>query len=267
MRKMVSPDKYVFVSGILLLLYRNLFAAIDKMFFIWQILFPVFQIYIMGYAYSALIGNQGINVGALFISYVAFLTTGMMGFNVMQGSQIAGTIFWNDRKNGMFHQILAMPFNKIQYVIANLVTLIIIGLTSAAAIILIGLPTIFQDMNITLWGISYTIFALVAGSIFFGSFTIILSTKMKSSETYNVFSNGLFIFFIFVSSVFYPADGLPQPLTVAFYFNPLTYIADITRAGIFSQVVAFTNLEVLALASFSVGAFIIATRAMVKLQV
>jgi ABC-2 type transport system permease protein len=267
MRKMVSPDKYVFVSGILLLLYRNLFAAIDKMFFIWQILFPVFQIYIMGYAYSALIGNQGINVGAISISYVAFLTTGMMGFNVMQGSQIAGTIFWNDRKNGMFHQILAMPFNKIQYVIANLVTLIIIGLTSAAAIILIGLPTIFQDMNITLWGISYTIFALVAGSIFFGSFTIILSTKMKSSETYNVFSNGLFIFFIFVSSVFYPADGLPQPLTVAFYFNPLTYIADITRAGIFSQVVAFTNLEVLALASFSVGAFIIATRAMVKLQV
>jgi ABC-2 type transport system permease protein len=264
---MISGDKYVFASGILLLLYRNLFAAIDKMFFIWQILFPVFQIYIMGYAYSALIGDQGINIGASAISYVAFLTTGMMGFNVMQGSQIAGTIFWNDRKNGMFHQILAMPFNKIQYVIANLVTLIIIGLTSATAIILIGLPTIFQDLNITSWGISYTIFALVTGSIFFGSFTIILSTKMKSSETYNVFSNGLFIFFIFVSSVFYPAEGLPQPLSAAFYFNPLTYIADITRAGIFSQVDAFTNLEVLALAVFSVGTFVIATRSMVKLQI
>lgn len=264
---MKFTEKYVFVWGILLLLYRNLFAAIDKMFFIWQILFPVFQIYIMGYAYSALIGDQGINIGASSISYVAFLTTGMMGFNVMQGSQIAGTIFWNDRKNGMFHQILAMPFNKIQYVIANLVTLIVIGLTSATAIILIGLPTIFQDMNITVWGISYTVFAIVAGSIFFGSFTIILSTKMKSSETYNVFSNGLFIFFIFVSSVFYPAEGLPQPLSAAFYFNPLTYIADITRAGIFSQVNAFTNLEVIALTLFSASAFVIATRAMVKLQI
>jgi ABC-2 type transport system permease protein len=237
------------------------------MFFVWQILFPVFQIYIMGYAYSALIGNQGISVGTSSVSYVAFLTTGMMGFNVMQGSQIAGTIFWNDRKNGMFHQILAMPFNKIQYVIANLVTLIIIGLTSATAIILIGLPTIFQDMDITIWGISYTLFALVAGSIFFGSFTIILSTKMKSSETYTVFSNGLFIFFIFVSSVFYPADGLPEPLSTAFYFNPLTYIADITRAGIFSQVDISTNLEVLALTLFSVVAFVIATRAMVKLEI
>ena len=85
---------------------------------------------------------------------------------------------------------------------------------------------------------------------------------MKSSEMYNVFSNGLFIFFIFVSSVFYPAEGLPQPLSTAFYFNPLTYIADITRAGIFTQIDTFTNLEV-----FSLVAFVIATRAMVKLRI
>ena len=60
---MKSISKYVFTSRILLLLYRNLFAAIDKMFLIWQIILPVFQIYIMGYAYSALIGDQGISVG------------------------------------------------------------------------------------------------------------------------------------------------------------------------------------------------------------
>lgn len=267
MMKIKQVNEYTLISRVLLLLYRNLFAAIDKMFLIWQILLPVFQIYIMGYAYSALIGDQGISVGTLSISYVSFLTAGMMAFNVMQGSQIAGTIFWNDKRNGMFQQILVMPFNKIHYVIANLITLIIIGLTSATAIILIGLPTIFQDINITLLGLLYTIFALVAGSVFFGCFTIILSTKMKSSETYNVFSNGLFIFFIFVSSVFYPAEGLPQALTVAFYFNPLTYIADITRAGIFSQIDTFTNIEVLVLTLFAVGAFVIATRAMVRLQI
>jgi ABC-2 type transport system permease protein len=67
--------------------------------------------------------------------------------------------------------------------------------------------------------------------------------------------------------VFYPAEGLPQPLSTAFYFNPLTYIADITRAGIFSQIDTFVNLEVLALAMFSIGVFVIATRAMIKLQI
>lgn len=258
---------YAFVSSISLLVYRNLVAAIDKMFLIWQIAFPVVYIFVAGYAYSALIGDQGVTIGSLSVTYVSFLTVGMIGFNVMNGSQIAGTIFWNDKRNGMFQQILVMPFDKVQYVISNLVTLIIIGWASAAVIMIIGLPTVLQDVNITLWSLPYTIFALVAGSVFFGSFTIILSTKMKSSEGYNVVSNGLFLFFAFVSSAFYPVEGLPEPLASAFYVNPLTYIVDITRAGIYSQVDVFTNIEVLILSMLSVAVFIIATRAMVRIQI
>jgi len=258
---------YIFISGVLLLTYRNLVAAIDKMFLIWQIAFPVVYIFVAGYAYSVLIKDQGINVGALSITYVSFLTAGMIGFNVMNGSQIAGTIFWNDKRNGMFQQLLVMPFHKVQYVIANLITLIIIGLASAAVIMIIGLPTIFQDVNVTLWSVPYTILALVVGSVFFGSFTIILSTKMKSSEGYNVISNGLFLFFAFVSSAFYPAKGLPEPLSIAFYVNPLTYIVDITRAGIFSQIDVFTNIELVILSLLAAMVFLIATRAMIRMQV
>ena len=231
--------------NILLLVYRNLFAAIDKMFLMWQIAFPVVYIFVAGYAYSAMMGNQGLNLGSLSISYVSFLTAGMIGFNVMNGSTVAGAIMWNDKRNGMFQQLLVMPFSRVQYIIGNLITIILIGLASAAAIMIIGLPTLLQDVNITLWSIPYTIYALVVGSIFFGSFTIILSTKIKSSEGYNVISNGLFLFFAFVSTAFYPAQGLPGPLSIAFYVNPLTYIVDISRAGIFSQIDAFTNVQVL----------------------
>ena len=105
------------------------------------------------------------------------------------------------------------------------------------------------------------------GSIFFGSFTIILSTKMKSSEGYNVVSNGLFLFFGFVSSAFYPAKGVPEPLSTAFYFNPLTYIADIIRAGIYAQTSGFTNVEVLVLGLLAVPVFLIATRSMIRMEV
>lgn len=182
--------------NILLLVYRNLFAAIDKMFLMWQIAFPVVYIFVAGYAYSAMIGNQDLNLGSLSISYVSFLTAGMIGFNVMNGSTVAGAIMWNDKRNGMFQQLLVMPFSRVQYIIGNLITIILIGLASAAAIMIIGLPTMLQDVNITLWSIPYTIYALVVGSIFFGSFTIILSTKIKSSEGYNVISNGLFLFLL-----------------------------------------------------------------------
>ncbi|MGH9925231.1 MAG: ABC transporter permease, partial [Nitrososphaeraceae archaeon] len=125
---MKSINDYIMVYSILLLVYRNIVAAIDKMFLIWQIAFPVVYIFVAGYAYSALIGDQGIAIGSLTVTYVSFLTAGMIGFNVMNGSTIAGAIIWNDKRNGMFQQILVMPFNKIQYVIANLITLILIGL-------------------------------------------------------------------------------------------------------------------------------------------
>jgi hypothetical protein len=36
-----------------------------------------------------------------------------------------GSIIWNDRRNGMFQQLLVMPFSKIQYVISSLVGLLL----------------------------------------------------------------------------------------------------------------------------------------------
>jgi ABC-2 type transport system permease protein len=121
-------------------------------------------------------------------------------------------------------------------------------------------------VNITLWSIPYTIYALIIGSVFFGSFSIILSTKINSSEGYNVISNGLFLFFAFVSSAFYPAEGLPGPLSIAFYFNPLTYIVDISRAGIFSQINTSINIEVLIISFLAVVVFLLATRSMINMK-
>ena len=255
------------IDSILLLVYRNLVAAIDKIFLVWIVAFPIVYIFIVGYSYSALIGDQSIKIGTLSATYTSFLTAGMIGFNAMNGSSVAGSIVWNDKRNGMFQQLLVMPFSKVHYIIGNLVTIIIIGLASAGIIILIGFPTISEDINITQWSIPYTVYALIAGSIFFGSFTIILSTKIKNSETHNVINNGLFLFFSFASSAFYPAHGLPVPLSAAFYVNPLTYIVDISRAGIFSQIDAFTNIEVLIISILAATVFMIATRSMINMKV
>jgi ABC-2 type transport system permease protein len=255
------------IDRILLLVYRNLVAAIDKVFLIWQVAFPVVYIFVAGYAYAAMMGNQDIKIGALSVTYTSFLTAGMIGFNVMNGSTVAGSIIWNDKRNGMFQQLLVMPFSKVQYIIGNLITIILIGLASAAVIMIIGFPTMLGHVNTTLWSIPYTVYSLVVGSIFFGSFTITLATKIKSSEGYNVISNGLFLFFAFVSSSFYPAQGLPEPLYVAFYINPLTYIVDISRAGIFSHVNGFTNIEVIIISFLAAIVFLIATRSMVRMKI
>jgi ABC-2 type transport system permease protein len=257
----------IIANSILLLVYSNLFAAVDRIFLVWQIAFPVVYIFVAGYAYSAMIGDKAIDQGSLSVTYTSFLIAGMIGFNAMNGSTVAGAIIWNDKRNGMFQQLLVMPYSRVQYIINNLITIILIGLASATAIMIIGLPIIYEDAKITLWSIPYTLYALVIGSIFFGSFTIILSTNIKSNEGYNVINNSLFIFFAFVSTAFYPAQGLPEPLSITFYVNPLTYIVDISRAGIFSQYDTVTNIQVLIISLVAVAVFIVATRSMVRMKV
>ncbi|MBA2267026.1 MAG: ABC transporter permease [Nitrosopumilus sp.] len=255
------------MTEILILTYRNLIASIDKVFLIWQIIFPIFYIFISGYAYSALLGYQGIKLGEILVSYPSFLAVGMIGFNVMNSSTVAGSIIWNDKRNGMFQQILVMPFTKIQYIISNLVTIMLMGLTSAILILIIGLPTILGSANPTLWSLPYTLYAIIIGAIFFGSFTVIISTRLKSSEGFNVISNGIFLFFAFASSTFYPAEGISEPLKTAFYINPLTYIVDITRAGIYSQVSDFVNLEVIIIFILAIVAFSFAAVSMLRVKV
>ncbi len=255
------------ITEILILTYRNLIASIDKVFLIWQIIFPIFYIFISGYAYSALLGYQGIKLGEILVSYPSFLAVGMIGFNVMNSSTVAGSIIWNDKRNGMFQQILVMPFTKIQYIISNLVTIMLMGLTSAILILIIGLPTILGSANPTLWSLPYTLYAIIIGAIFFGSFTVIISTRLKSSEGFNVISNGIFLFFAFASSTFYPAEGISEPLKTAFYINPLTYIVDITRAGIYSQVSDFVNLEVIIIFILAIVAFSFAAVSMLRVKV
>ena len=71
------------LSAVVMLTYRNIVAVVDKLFLIWQILFPLVYIFVAGYAYSSLINEGGIVIGGKIISYNVFLALGMVGFNVM----------------------------------------------------------------------------------------------------------------------------------------------------------------------------------------
>ena len=71
------------------------------------------------------------------------------------------------------------------------------GLASAAIIIIAGLPIIAGAITIDLISTLYLIFALIMGSIFFGSIAIIISTRIKSNEGFTVIINSIFLFFAF----------------------------------------------------------------------
>jgi len=246
------------------LVNRNLTISINPAFLLWQILFPIIYIFIAGFAYTSLI--QQVPFGNKELAYPAFLASGMIGFNIMNSTLVSGIIIWNDRKYGMFEQIMSGPFTRANYILSNICTIGIIGIVSAALIALIGYPVFFESVDFSLITIPMIIFAAVTGSILFGSIASIIATKLRSSEGFNVILNTAFLFFAFVSTAFYPAGGAPEPLKTAFYLNPLTYLVDIIRAGIFGNINEFILIEMTILVVISTILFVIATKLLTKLD-
>ncbi len=249
---------------IIRLVNRNLTISINPAFLLWQIIFPVIYIFIAGFAYTSLI--QEVPYGVKNLGYPAFLASGMIGFNIMNSTLVSGIIIWNDRKYGMFEQIMSGPFTRTNYILSNICTIGIIGLVSATLIAVIGYPVFFDSIEFSLITIPLIVFAAVTGSVLFGSIASIIATKLKSSEGFNVILNTAFLFFAFVSTAFYPAVGAPEPLRTVFFFNPLTYLVDVIRAGIFGEITQLVIIEMGILASIATILFIIATKLLTKLD-
>ena len=252
------------MNPVIRLVNRNLTIAINPGFLLWQVIFPLVYIFVAGFAYTSLIDvvpfeNRNLN-------YPAYLSTGMIGFNIMNSTLISGIIIWNDRRHGMFEQILSGPFTRAHYILSNVCTIGIVGLVSAALIAFIAYPTFSSSVEFSLTTIPILIFATITGSLLFGSIASIISTRLRSSEGFNVIINTVFLFFAFVSTAFYPAAGAPEPLATAFYLNPLTYLVDVIRAGIFGNISDFVITEMLILIVLAAGLFIIATKLLTKLD-
>ena len=246
------------------LVNRNLTISLNPGFLIWQIIFPLIYIFVAGFAYAPLI--QNVPLGARDLDYPAYLASGMIGFNIMNSTLVSGIIIWNDRRHGMFEQIMSGPFTRSQYVLSNICTIGIVGLLSASLIALVGYPVFFDSVEFSAITIPMIVFGAVTGSILFGSLASIISTRLRSSEGFNVIINTVFLFFAFVSTAFYPAEGAPEPLRSAFYLNPLTYLVDVIRAGIFGTVTESVIYEMLVLAGLASVFFVIASKLLTRLD-
>lgn len=246
------------------LVNRNLTISINPGFLIWQVIFPLIYIFVAGFAYTSLI--QEVPFGNKDLNYPSFLASGMIGFNIMNSTLVSGIIIWNDRRHGMFEQIMSGPFTRADYILSNITTIGIVGLVSASLIALVGYPVFFESIEFSLITIPMIIFAAITGSVLFGSIASIISTRLRSSEGFNVIINTVFLFFAFVSTAFYPAEGAPEPLKTAFYLNPLTYLVDIIRAGIFGNITEFVIMEMIILTSIASVLFVIATKLLTKLD-
>ncbi|MBI3859599.1 MAG: ABC transporter permease [Thaumarchaeota archaeon] len=247
------------------LVYRNLRANLDRITVFFELIFPLFFIFIQGYGLGGII--PPFEVGGVTLSYPLFLAAGAVTLTVINSGTNAGTQLWFDRKNGMFEQILMGPFTRAQYILSIILATLILGLASSSLVFLIALPVLGASLSVTTSGAILVAIAIFLGTMFFGTFAIAISVALRSSETFQIVSTFAFFIFLFVSTVFYPANLAPAAIRAASLLNPLTYTTDIFRAGLFDAITPTIVLELGVLSVEAVAMFVVAVLAFRRIRV
>lgn len=247
------------------LVYRNLRANLDKASLFFELIFPLFFIFVQGAAVSGIVPPFEIGNGKV-VSYALFLAGGAVTLTVINGGTNAGTQLWFDRRHGMFEQILMGPFTRAQYIFSIIITTLIIGMAGSSLVFLFALP-VLSGISITAQAALLTGLALFLGTVFFGAFAISLSVALKSSESFQIISAVTFFIFLFTSSVFFPIDRAPNYIQAVSLLNPLTYTTDIFRAGLFDAPTLLLPLEMTVLTVEAAVMFTIAVFAFRRIKV
>ena len=247
------------------LVYRNLRANLDKASLFFELVFPLFFIFVQGPA----IGGTGLqlDLGGKIGGDAENHATGAGTLTAINAGTHAGTQLWFDRKNGMFEQLLMGPFTRAQYILSIILATLIIGVVGSLLVFAFAFPVVGTGIAFTLRGQLLIAAALFLGTVFFGSFAITLSVALRSSETFQVVSTFAFFIFLFTSSVFFPTGSAPLAIQIVSLGNPLTYTTDIFRAGIFDAVTPLVSLELLVLGLEAVVMFVLAVVAFRRIRV
>jgi ABC-2 type transport system permease protein len=248
------------------LVYRNIRANLDKASLFFELIFPLFFIFVEGYGYTGIVKPIDLGNGTP-IPYNVYLAAGAVTLTVINGGTNAGTQLWYDRKNGMFEQILMGPFNRAQYILGIVLATLTIGIAGSLLVFGLAFPVLGYSIAWSLRGALLVAFSLVIGTVFFGGLAIALSVVLRSSETFQIVSSFIFFVFLFTSSVFFPSATAPEPIRTISLLNPLTYTADIFRDGLFGLSGSLLMVELPVLAVEAVVIFAVAVFAFRRIRV
>jgi ABC-2 type transport system permease protein len=247
------------MNSILKLLVRDIRGSffMSPLFLASMLVSPLVYIFILGFAFGGAISN--VVAGGISMSYILFLAPGIIVSQFLTGGVYAGASIWFDKRFGMFEQILVGPFTKTQYITSKILSVALQGLAMAFLVLLLASP-LLSGLSVNFLGILYIMAAWMFGSLLFGSLSIIVSTAVKTDEVLNVVFNIIMPPLLFLSSVFYPLENVPALIRALALANPLTYAADMFRAGLLGLQTSYLSYEVLLLVVESVSMFLLAVK-------
>ena len=204
------------LRGVYIIWYREILRFwYDKMRMISSVAFPLLFLFVFGSGLSSRMGFLGAGV-----DFIQFMFPGIIGMTILMSSFMAGiSVVW-DREFGFLKEVLVAPISRVSVALGKTLGAATVALPRGIIIMLFA-PLI--GVSFSAWTVLALLPLMFLLAISIGSLGILLATRIRSMEAFQVVMQMLLFPMIFLSGAFFPVDGLPAWMNVLVKINPATY--------------------------------------------
>ncbi len=203
--------------------YRELLRFVaDRSRMISSFAFPLMFLVVFGAGFNRIVGD----LGGGDVSFIQFMYPGIIAMTVVMSSLFAGlSVVW-DREFGFLKEVLVAPLSRTGIVIGKAVGGSIAAVAQGTVMLVLA-PILGVALSPLL--IAKLIPMIIVLSLSLSGLGILIATRMRSQQGFQVVIQLMIFPLIFLSGVFFPIDGVPPWLQIIAKVNPLSYGVDAIR--------------------------------------
>jgi ABC-2 type transport system permease protein len=210
------------VRGIWVIAYRDLLRFMqERARLIASFAMPLLFLVIFGAGFNRVIGAM-----APGVDFIQFMYPGIMAMSILMSSLMSGlSIVW-DREFGFLKEVLVAPLSRTGIVLGKASGTAVIALGQGFVILVLA-PIVGVKLNAMM--VVKLIPLLILVSLSLSSLGILMASRMRSQQGFQMLMQIIIMPLVFLSGVFFPVNNVPTWLEVISKINPLTYGIDAIR--------------------------------------
>ncbi len=220
--------------GIWVVAFREiLHFTSDKTRIFSSLMFPLMFLVVFGVGFSGVVNNLDGEVG-----FTQFVYPGILAMTVVTSSLLAGTSIVADRERGFIRELLVAPLNRFGIIIGKSLGGSLTAISQALVLLVVS-P--FVGLEVSLVLVLKLLPCLLLLAISISGLGILVATKIRSQQTFQVILQIMIFPLIFIAGVFFPVESAPTWLKLLAKVNPLTYGVDSVRQIFISPLITDAN--------------------------
>lgn len=208
--------------GLWVVAYREILRFVqDRPRILGSLATPLLFLVIFGAGFNRVIGSMMPGV-----DFIKFVYPGIVAMNVLMTSLFSGLSMVWDREFGFMRELLVAPIGRTGILLGKTTGAAVQALVQAVLLLALA-PALGLSLSLAMVGKLLPL--LVLTSVTLSGLGMLLASRMRSQQGFQVLMQLLIFPLIFLAGVFFPVNDAPAWLSFVSKVNPVTYGVDAIR--------------------------------------